>query len=96
MTRKIGSVHETSRGSLRYLGQPIHLHKVKKAVAITHRDCGGARIAFGADRSPPQRPKQRHTPPPWPISASRWPSGSPVFTVETGLMALDGTIEMFS
>ena len=82
MTRKIGSVHETSRGSLRYLGAPIHLHKVQKAVAISTAIAVRRASPSAPTRSPPQRPKQRHTAPPWPISASRWPSGSPVLPLK--------------
>ena len=77
------------------LATSIELHKIKKVIAIDHRDCGAARIAYGLQSvanasvetdthkrvlaSFRQDVQRRH----------------PGVRVETGLMALDGSIEMF-
>jgi len=78
------------------LATSISLHKIKKIIAIDHRDCGAAKIAYGeksiADPATEtathkkvlaefrKEVKQRH----------------PELEVVTGLMALDGTMEIFS
>jgi carbonic anhydrase len=78
------------------LAASIDLHKIKRVIAIDHRDCGAARIAYGVESvaNPSaetdthkrvlavfrQDVKRRH----------------PRLGVETGLMALDGSIEMFT
>jgi carbonic anhydrase len=78
------------------LAASIDLHKIKRVIAIDHRDCGAARIAYGVESvaNPSaetdthkrvlavfrQDVKRRH----------------PHLGVETGLMALDGSIEMFT
>jgi carbonic anhydrase len=77
------------------LATSIELHQIKKVIAIDHRDCGAARIAYGLQsvanasaetdthkrvlESFRQDVQRRH----------------PGVRVETGLMALDGSIEMF-
>lgn len=74
----------------------IEFHRIKRVIAIDHRDCGAARIAYGvesiANKSSEtethkrvlaafsQDVKRRH----------------PHLDVETGLMALDGSIEIFT
>ena len=75
------------------LGISIQLHNIRSVVGITHRDCGAAAVAFGdtikkdkgletTDHSAALRQfkaeiRKRH----------------PNFTVHTGIMALDGTVE---
>ena len=72
------------------------LHEVKRVVAITHRDCGAARIAYGdsslADRQTETKTHRE-------VLAEFRAAVDvhhPQLTVETGLMDLDGSIEMFS
>jgi carbonic anhydrase len=76
------------------LSTSIQLHHIKKVIAIDHRDCGAARIAYGnakvankdietathamALREFRQQVTRRHR----------------TLTVETALMALDGSVEM--
>jgi carbonic anhydrase len=78
------------------LDASISLHKIKKVIAIDHRDCGAAKIAYGeksiADPATEtathkrvladfrKEVNQRH----------------PGLEVVTGLMALDGKMELFN
>jgi carbonic anhydrase len=77
------------------LATSIELHKIKRVIAINHRDCGAARIAYGAESvanlSAETATHKRV------LLAFRRDVGTrqPGLEVETGLMALDGTVEMF-
>lgn len=78
------------------LATSIQLHRIKRVIAIDHRDCGAAKIAYGeakvANRNIEtathraameefrKQVRQRH----------------PELKVETGLMALDGWVELFA
>ena len=78
------------------LATSIELHKIKSVIAIDHRDCGAAEIAYGETGVVPRRTRDR--------DASRRARGIPQagraapsrLGVETGLMAINGTIQMFS
>jgi carbonic anhydrase len=78
------------------LATSIEFHKIKSVIAIDHRDCGAARLAFGdesvADRSAETDTHKRV------LTAFRHDvrRHHPKLKVETGLMALDGNIEMFA
>jgi carbonic anhydrase len=77
------------------LAASIDLHKIKRVIAIDHRDCGAARIAYGAESiANPSIETDTHR---RVLLAFRHEVGhrQPVLEVETGLMALDGSIEMF-
>ncbi len=77
------------------LGATIELHGIKKVIAIDHRDCGAARIAYGAAAlATPERETETHK------KALAQLRGEikkhhPELDTVTGLMALDGTLEMF-
>src|SRR5262249_40001552 len=78
------------------LGTSIQLHHIKKVIAIDHRDCGAARIAYGeAKVANPQVETETHKAA---LAEFRKQVGQrhPQVGVETGLMALDGKMEMFS
>ena len=78
------------------LAASIQLHKIKKVIAINHRDCGAAEIAYGRDRVvPEERETETHRAA---LAEFRKQVGQrhPDLEVETGLMAINGTIEMFS
>jgi carbonic anhydrase len=78
------------------LGTSIQLHHIKKVIAIDHRDCGAARIAYGeAKVANPQVETETHKAA---LAEFRKQVGErhPQLGVETGLMALDGKLEMFS
>jgi hypothetical protein len=78
------------------LAASIELPKSKRVIAIDHRDCGAARIAYGAqcvaDASAETDTHKRL------LAAFRKhvQHRHPGLGVETGLMALDGSIEMFT
>jgi carbonic anhydrase len=72
------------------------LHKIKRVIAIDHRDCGAAKLAYG-DKSvaTPERETATHRKA---LAEFRRAVAhhQPHLAVETGLMALDGTMQMFS
>jgi carbonic anhydrase len=78
------------------LGASIQLHKIPKVIAINHRDCGAAAIAYGeAKVATPQLETETHRAA---LAEFRKQMNDrqPKLAVETGLMALDGKVEMFS
>jgi hypothetical protein len=75
------------------LGASIQLHRIKRLIAIDHRDCGAAKIAYGdAALATPQAETETHR---RALAEFRREMAKrhPGLTVETGLMALDGTLE---
>lgn len=78
------------------LATSVQLHHLKGVIAIGHRDCGAARIAYGEDSiATPQTETKTHRKVLADFRAAV-AQRHPKLTVETGLMALDGSIEMFS
>lgn len=78
------------------LATSVQLHHLARVIAIDHRDCGAARIAYGDDsiaNSQIETKTHREV-----LAELREAVAKhhPQLTVETGLMALDGSIEMFS
>ena len=78
------------------LAVSVDLHKIKKVIAIDHRDCGAAKIAYGeAKVANPQIETDTHK-----AALAEFreqvKQRQPKLACETGLMALDGTIQMFS
>jgi carbonic anhydrase len=78
------------------LSASVQLHRITKLIAINHRDCGAARIAYGASSIADRRIEtatHRKA-----LAEFRKAVGKrhPKLTFETGLMALDGSIQMFS
>jgi carbonic anhydrase len=74
----------------------IQLHHIKRVIAIDHRDCGAAKIAYGADKvSNPKSETEIHR---TAMAEFRKQVGErhPALKVETGLMAINGRIEMFA
>ncbi len=77
------------------LGASIQLHGIPKVIAVNHRDCGAAKIAYGAARvGDRQIETVTHLAS---LETFRAEVGRrhPAMRVETGLMDLDGSIEMF-
>jgi len=76
------------------LGATVQLHKIKKVIAINHRDCGACRIAYGdKSTSTPQIENEQHRK----VFAQfrgEMAKHQPKLAVETGLMALDGQLDM--
>jgi carbonic anhydrase len=78
------------------LAATIELHRISRVVALDHRDCGAARIAYGeATTATPQVESEAHRAV---FTEFRKQMGErqPKLAVETGLMGLDGSVEMFS
>src|SRR5437763_1604290 len=77
------------------LAVTIELHRIKKIIAIDHRDCGAAKLAYGdAKVANPQVETETHRAA---LGQFRKQVGERhhQLGVETGLMALDGKMEMF-
>jgi len=76
------------------LATTVQLHHIKRLIAIDHRDCGAAQIAYGASSiADPQTETETHRK----VLAGFRKEVSkrhPKLTIETGLMALDGSIGM--
>lgn len=78
------------------LATSISLHKIKKIIAINHRDCGAAKIAYGEKSiADPATETATHKKV---LAAFRKEVNHrhPDLEVVTGLMALDGKMEIFS
>ena len=74
----------------------LQLHRINKIIAIDHRDCGAARVAYGDDSiANPQVETRTHRAV---LEEFREAVAKhhPQLAVVTGLMALDGSIEIFS
>jgi carbonic anhydrase len=77
------------------LAATIELHKVDRVIAMNHRDCGAAEIAYGKDKvANPRIETETHKAA---LLEFRKQVGNrqPKLAVETGLMALNGKVEMF-
>lgn len=78
------------------LAASIQLHHIPKVIAMNHRDCGAAKIAYGAEKvANPRIETEAHKAA---LMEFRKQVGErqPKLAVELGLMALDGKVEMFS
>ena len=78
------------------LAVTVELHKIKRVIAIDHRDCGAAKFAYGEKSvATPDTETATHRKA---LAEFRRAVAHrhPHLAVETGLMALDGTLQMFS
>lgn len=77
------------------LGSSVQLHNIKKVIVLDHRDCGAAKIAYGeAKVANAQIETETHKA----VLAEfrkQAKQRQPKLAVETGLMTLDGKVEMF-
>ena len=76
------------------LATSIEIHSIKSIIAINHRECGAAEIAYGKDKVKPRAVEtETHRAA---LAEFRKQVGErqPKLKVETGLMEIDGTIEM--
>jgi carbonic anhydrase len=77
------------------LAASIQLHRIPKVIAIDHRDCGAARIAYG-DAKVANADVETETHKAALMEFRKQVNErQPKLAVETGLMALDGKVEMF-
>jgi carbonic anhydrase len=78
------------------LAASMQLHHIPKVIAMNHRDCGAAKIAYGADAvANPKIETETHKTALMEFKkqvAERQPS----LKVELGLMAVNGKVEMFA
>jgi carbonic anhydrase len=78
------------------LATSIQIHSIKSVIAIDHRDCGAAKIAYGAEKvANPRIETETHR---TALTEFRKQVNQrhPALKVETGLMAINGRIEMFA
>jgi carbonic anhydrase len=78
------------------LATSIQYHHIKRVIAIDHRDCSAAKIAYGADKvANPKIETETHR---TAMAEFRKQAAErhPQLKVQTGLMALNGRIEMFT
>ncbi|HUC09928.1 MAG TPA: hypothetical protein VL985_05825 [Stellaceae bacterium] len=74
----------------------LQLHRINKIIAIDHRDCGAAKVAYGDDAiANPQVETKTHREVLAEFRAAV-ARQHPQLDVVTGLMALDGSIEIFT
>ena len=78
------------------LAASVQLHSIKKVIVINHRDCGAAKIAYGADsmKTHDAETKLHRT-----VLADfrkQCNEKQPKLGVETGLISLQGKVEMFA
>ncbi len=78
------------------LASSVQLHHIPKVIAMNHRDCGAAKIAYGeAKVANPQIETETHKAALLEFR-KQVAEKQPKLQVELGLMALDGKVEMFS
>ena len=74
----------------------IQLHNIPKVIALNHRDCGAARIAYGEARvANPKVETETHRAALMEFRA-QVKQRQPKLEIETGLMNIDGQVEMFA
>jgi carbonic anhydrase len=78
------------------LAASIQLHNIPKVIAMNHRDCGAAKIAYGADAvANPKIETETHKAALMEFK-KQVAERQPKLAVELGLMAVNGKVEMFS
>jgi carbonic anhydrase len=78
------------------LATSIQIHHIPKVIAMNHRDCGAAKLAYGEEKvANPQIETETHKAALMEFckQVAEW---QPKLAVELGLIALDGKVEMFS
>lgn len=74
----------------------VDLHNIRKVIAINHRDCGAARIAYGEGSVANWKAETATHKTALTQFREQMKERLPKLGVETGLMALNGRIEMFA
>ncbi len=78
------------------LGASIQLHSIDKVVVINHRDCGAAKIAYGEAAVANAAAETKTHRDALAEFRKQLAARHPKLGVETGLMALDGKLEVLS
>jgi carbonic anhydrase len=76
------------------LATSVQLHHIKRVIAIDHRDCGAAKIAYGADKVANRTIETETHRAALTEFRKQMGEHQPALKVETGLMSLNGRIEM--
>jgi carbonic anhydrase len=74
----------------------VKLHNIKKVIAIDHRDCGAAKIAYGEAKVANRQIETETHREAMGLFRKQMKERLPQLGVETGLMDLNGKIEMFA
>jgi carbonic anhydrase len=77
------------------LGASIQLHNIPKVIAMNHRDCGAAKIAYGADAVKDKTTETKTHEAALMEFKKQVAEKQPKLKVELGLMALDGSVQTF-
>jgi hypothetical protein len=77
------------------LASSIQIHNIPKVIAMNHRDCGAAKIAYGADKVANSQIETATHKTALMDFRKQVAERQPALKVELGLMALDGKVEMF-
>ena len=78
------------------LAASVQLHSIKKVIAIDHRDCGAAKIAYGADSIKTRDAETALHRKVFAEFRKQCNDRQPKLAVETGLISLQGRVEMFT
>ncbi|MDB5414267.1 MAG: conserved hypothetical secreted protein [Rubritepida sp.] len=78
------------------LGASMQLHGITRVIAASHRDCGAATIAYGAASVATRNAETSLHQRVYSEFKAELARRQPTLRAEGGLMALDGTIEMFA
>lgn len=78
------------------LAASMQLHHIPKVIAMNHRDCGAAKIAYGADKVANKQIETETHKAALMEFKKQVGEKQPSLKVELGLMSLDGKVEMFS
>jgi carbonic anhydrase len=78
------------------LAASMQLHNIPKVIAMNHRDCGAAKIAYGADAVKDKATETATHKAALMEFKKQVAEKQPTLKVELGLMAVDGKVEMFT
>ena len=78
------------------LAASMEIHSISKVIAMNHRDCGAAKIAYGEENVANRQIETETHKAALMEFRKQVNERQPKLAVETGLMALDGKVEMFS
>lgn len=78
------------------LAASIQLHRIPTVIAMNHRDCGAAKMAYGADKVADKDAETQTHRAALMEFKKQVGERQPALQAELGLMAVDGSVEMFS
>jgi len=78
------------------LAASMQLHHIPKVIAMNHRDCGAAKIAYGAEKVANQKIETETHKAALMEFKKQVAEKQPSLKVELGLMALNGRVDIFS